>query len=260
MTQIKSAMNSLLGKDKSSSNNGQSLDNSHGDRLSNNKSDNLTRHENEPRRSAASSGTNQSSKTSSTTNNNNVQRGARDESNTHVGEVTNTTKHSHSVEEVQRQRDIERNEKHIQVVHQPVNSESHSAEQLHKKTLPTQELRTTHQSTDKDAALLNSVASPESKSTRLMPNESKVVDKGERVNETVHTHTQNVVVPIIDEHVHEHHRIKTTAPTHQVIDEAPIIHQAKVMPAMNKEDFLSGGGVLGSKTKLNDGTFLSNGQ
>jgi hypothetical protein len=239
MTQIKQAISSLIGSDPASQGNtNDSMDQNLG---------------------STRSGTNAKKDAMNTSQK--TQRGATKEDTTTLGEVNNTTKQSHSIEEVERKRNVDRHENNVQVIHQPINSEEHSAEQVHQKTVPTKELKESHKSNDKDAALLDSVANPKglNQKTKSMPNDSQVIDKGEKVNETVHSHTQNVIVPVINHDVHEHHRIKTTAPTHQVIEEAPVIHQAKTMPAVSKDDYVNKGGVLGSNKTIAEGNFLASG-
>jgi len=172
----------------------------------------------------------------------------------HLGEITSKTHHTHNIEEVERQRELERHQHHIQVHHQPIKHEEHAAEKSHQKSHPVTKINEKHASTDKDAKLLNTVALNHSHKDEVKhaPVNHKIVDQGEKVNETVHHHIHNVVVPLVSHDAHEHHRIKTTIPTHHVLHEAPIIHESSTLESLSKEDFLKRGGVLGS-TKKNVG-------
>lgn len=169
----------------------------------------------------------------------------------HLGEITSTTHHTHNIEEVERIRELERHQHHIQIHHQPIKQEEHSAEKLHQKVHPSTKINEKHASTDKDAKLLNTVAMNHSHKNEVKhaPVDHQIVDQGEKVNETLHHHIHNVVVPLVSHDAHEHHRIKTTIPTHHVLHEAPIIHDSATLEAVSKEEYLKRGGVLGSAKK-----------
>lgn len=172
----------------------------------------------------------------------------------HLGEVTSKTHHNHTIEEVERQRELERHSHHIQVHHQPIKHEEHAAEQIHQKSHPVTKIHEKHASTDKDAKLLSTIAAGHNHKNEVKhaPIDHKIVDNGEIVNESVHHHIHNVVVPLVSHDAHEHHRIKTTIPTHHVLHEAPIIHESSTLEAISKDDFLKRGGVLGAPAKTVD--------
>lgn len=169
----------------------------------------------------------------------------------HLSGVTSKTQHTHNIEEVERQRELERHQHHIQVHHQPIKHEEHAAEKVHTKAHPVTHVSEKHASTDKDAQLLASVAHSHGHrdEVKKAPVNHQVVDKGEKVKETVHNHVHNVVVPLVQHDEHEHHRIKTTIPTHHVLHEAPIIHQATTLEPVSREEFLKRGGALDSSKK-----------
>jgi hypothetical protein len=169
----------------------------------------------------------------------------------HLGEVTRRTNHSHTIEEVERQRELERHSHHIQVHHQPIKHEEHAVEQVHQRSHPVTKISEKHASTDKDAKLLSTIATGHGykDEVRVGAKDHTIVDQGEVVNESVHHHIHNVVVPLISHDAHEHHRIKTVIPTHHVLHEAPIIHESSTLEAISKDDFLKRGGILGSSHK-----------
>ncbi|UZJ55565.1 hypothetical protein CBS101457_004885 [Exobasidium rhododendri] len=181
----------------------------------------------------------------------------------HVAEIVDKKNYTHTTEEVERQRNVERHQHHVQIHHQPIKEVEHAQEQLHQKIHPVTHIQEKHASTDKDAKLLATVAGSHGHKhqTTNIAEDRKIVDKGERVTEDLHTHVHNVVVPLVSHDVHEHHRIQTVIPTQHVIHEAPIIHESSTLQAMSRADFLKGGGVLGSTTKsVQEGNFLATGQ
>lgn len=180
----------------------------------------------------------------------------------HLAGITSKTHHTHNIEEVERQRELERHQHHIQVHHQPIKHEEHAAEKQHVKAHPVTKINEKHASTDKDAQLLASVAHSHGHRDEVnhAPVQHQIVDKGEQVKETVHHHIHNVVVPLVSHDAHEHHRIKTTIPTHHVLHEAPIIHQATTLEPVSREEFLKRGGVIDStKAHVKDANLLHNG-
>ncbi|PWN91205.1 hypothetical protein FA10DRAFT_219811, partial [Acaromyces ingoldii] len=180
----------------------------------------------------------------------------------HLGEKTSRTHHTHNIEEVERQRELERHQHHIQVHHQPIAHETHEAEKLHNKAHPVTNIYEKHASTDKDAKLLSTVAHSHGHKDELKhaPVIHQIVDRGEKVNETVHHHIHNVVVPLVNHESHEHHRIKTTIPTSHVVHEAPIIHESARLEPLSKEEYLKRGGILGSKkTDVGEANLLHSG-
>lgn len=180
----------------------------------------------------------------------------------HLAGITSKTHHTHNIEEVERQRELERHQHHIQVHHQPIKHEEHAAEKQHVKSHPVTKINEKHASTDKDAQLLASVTHSHGHRDEVnhAPVQHQIIDKGEQVKETVHHHIHNVVVPLVSHDAHEHHRIKTTIPTHHVLHEAPIIHQATTLEPVSREEFLKRGGVIDStKSHVKDANLLHNG-
>ncbi|KAJ9479628.1 hypothetical protein PHBOTO_003106 [Pseudozyma hubeiensis] len=162
----------------------------------------------------------------------------------HLAAVTHQTHQRHEVEEVTRQREHERHVHHVQHHVQPVLDSEHAAEKVHSKVHPVTRVHETHASTDKDAALLTSVAGKHADKYAEAPVHRQVVDKGELVNEQIHHHIHNVVQPVIEKDSHEYHRIQTVIPTHVVTHEAPIVHESTHHKPVSKDEFLSGGGNL----------------
>lgn len=197
---------------------------------------------------------------SGTSTNPDLSTGKVTQSVEHLGEITSKTHHSHTIEEVERQRELERHQHHIQVHHQPIKHEEHSAEQLHQNIIPVTKVAEKHASTDKDAKLLATIATGHGHKNEVKhaPKQHQIVDRGEVVTESIHHHIHNVVVPLISHDQHEHHRIKTVIPTHHVMHEAPIIHESSTLEAISKDDFLKRGGILGSKTASIDQAGLLN--
>ncbi|CBQ73534.1 conserved hypothetical protein [Sporisorium reilianum SRZ2] len=179
----------------------------------------------------------------------------------HLAAVTHQTHQRHEVEEVQRQREHERHVHHIQHHVQPVLDSEHAAEKVHSKIHPVTRVHETHASTDKDAALLTSVAGKHQDQYVEAPLHRQVVDKGEIVNEQIHHHIHNVVQPIIQKDSHEYHRIQTTIPTHVVTHEAPIVHESTHHKPVSKDEFLSGGGSLTNKLRsVHEANLLNTGK
>jgi len=179
----------------------------------------------------------------------------------HLAAVTHETHQRHEVEEVQRQREHERHVHHVQHHVQPVLDSEHSAEKVHSKIHPVTKVHETHASTDKDAALLTSVAGKHQDQYTEAPVHRQVVDKGEIVNENLHHHIHNVVQPVIEKDSHEYHRIQTVIPTHVVTHEAPIVHESTQHKPVSKDEFLSGGGSLDNKLRsVHEANLLNTGK
>lgn len=166
----------------------------------------------------------------------------------HLAHVTRERHQRHEVEEVVREKEHHKHVHHVQHHVQPILDSEHSAEQIHEKVVPRTHIEETHASTDKDAALLTSVAGQHKDEYIDLGVERTVVDKGERVKEQIHHHIHNIVQPIVEKDSHEYHRIKTVIPTTVVTHEAPIIHESTSHKPISKADFLAGGGQLGAKT------------
>lgn len=162
----------------------------------------------------------------------------------HVGEIVNTTQQSHTTEEVEREKTIDRHENKINIIEQPLKQEEHLNDQVyHQNTVPVTEIEENHGAADKDVDALRDVSQKlnGAGSIEFKPDERKIVDKGENVTENVHTHTQNIVVPVVDKEVHEYHTEKTIIPTHQTINSAPTVNKTTREP-MSREGFLKTGG------------------
>lgn len=187
--------------------------------------------------------------TSSVNSGVNVAAGNVDQDVQHLAPVTRETLHRHEIEELHREREHHIHQHHIQHHVQPVLDAVHLAEQAHSRVVPATTIREVHANTDKDAALLRSVAGTPKDTFSQAPVERSIVDKGETVREIVHHHIHNIVQPIIEKDIYEYHRIRTTIPTTQITHEAPIVHESTAHQPIRKEDFVKGGGVLTSSTR-----------
>ncbi|WFC98412.1 hypothetical protein MYAM1_001139 [Malassezia yamatoensis] len=179
----------------------------------------------------------------------NVAAGNVDQDVQHLAPVTRETLHRQEIEELHREREHHIHQHHIQHHVQPVLDTVHLGEQLHTRVVPATTIREVHANTDKDAALLRSVAGTPKDTFSQAPIERSVIDKGETVREIVHHHIHNIVQPIIEKDIYEYHRIRTTVPTTQITHEAPIVHESTAHQPIRKEDFVKGGGVLTSETR-----------
>lgn len=185
------------------------------------------------------------------------------ESTDHTEEVVNTTRHSHTTEEIERQREVERHQNVVNVVEQPLKQEDHVSGDVTENIKPTTEIEENHAAaaTDDNKQALNSITQSfkDQNDGELASKDKTVIDKGERVNETVHTHVQNVVVPVVDRDVHEHHAVKTVIPTHQVINEAPIIQKSSAtLEPISREEYQKNEGDDALPIEsLQDGSILS---
>lgn len=179
----------------------------------------------------------------------------------HLAAVTHQTHQRHEVEEVTREREHERHIHHVQHHVQPILDSEHAAEKVHSKIHPVTKVHETHASTDKDAALLTSVAGKHADQYTEAPLHRQVVDKGEKVNEHIHHHIHNVVQPVIEKDSHEYHRIQTVIPTHVVTHEAPIVHESTHHKPVSKDEFLAGGGSLTNSLKsVHEANLLNTGK
>ncbi|POY74789.1 hypothetical protein BMF94_2062 [Rhodotorula taiwanensis] len=176
----------------------------------------------------------------------------------HLAPVTHERHHVHEVEEVERQREVDRNIHHVQHHVQPVLDEQHGAETVQQKVVPQTEVRENHVATDEDKAQFASLATARDEFAEG-PREKTIIDKGEKVVEHDHHHVHHVVQPVIERDVHEHNRIKTTIPVHQTIDDAPIVHQSVQHEPLKLDQFVAGGGDINSTLK-HDGSLLERGQ
>lgn len=196
--------------------------------------------------------------TSSVNSGVNVAAGNVDQDVQHLAPVTKHIAHRHEIEELHREREHHIHQHHIQHHVQPVLDAEHLAEQLHSRVVPATTIREVHANTDKDAALLRSVAGNPKDSFTQAATDRSIIDKGEAVREIVHHHIHNIVQPIIEKETHEYHRIRTTIPTTHITHEAPIVHESTAHQPIRKEDFVKGGGVLTSNTRSIDEAGLLN--
>ena len=187
-----------------------------------------------------------------TDSNVNVAAGNVDQDVQHLAPVVHQTHYRHEIEELFRQREHHIHQHHIQHHVQPVLDVEHATEQLHARIAPETTVREAHANTEKDAALLRSVAGNYKDTFTQSPIERQIVDKGEAVREIVHHHIHNVVQPVIQRDTHEYHRIRTTIPTTHITHEAPIVHESTAHQPIRKEDFIRGGGVLTSTIRTID--------
>ncbi|GJN89307.1 hypothetical protein Rhopal_002287-T1 [Rhodotorula paludigena] len=176
----------------------------------------------------------------------------------HLAPVTHETHHHHEVEEVERQREVDRHVHHVQHHTQPVLDTQHSAEVQHEKSVPVTHVRENHVATDEDKAQFASLGHAHDSKVEA-PRERTIIDRGEKVHENTHHHVHHVVQPEIERDTHEHHRIKTTIPVHQETHEAPIVHESVAHEPLNIKDFTANGGDLSSKLK-HDHNLLNRGE
>lgn len=176
----------------------------------------------------------------------------------HLAPVTHERRQVHEVEEVERQREVDRHVHHVQHHVQPVLDTQHGTEHVERKVVPTTEIKEQHVATGEDKAQFASLNTARDEFTEGQ-RERTIVDKGENVVEHDHHHVHHVVQPVIERDVHEHNRIKTTIPVHQEVNEAPIVHQSVQHEPLKLDQFVSGGGDLNSTLK-HDGSLLERGK
>jgi hypothetical protein len=211
-----------------------------------------------------SSGTSAVGATADRSSKNSNSNETQTESTDRTEEVVNETRHSHTTEEIERERQIDRHQNIVNVVEQPLKQEENVSGTTTEKTKATTEIEENHAAaTDENKAKLNNISQSFERDNggQLGSQDKTVIDKGESVNENVHTHVQNVVVPVVDKDVHEHNKIKTVIPTHQVINEAPIIQKSseKLEPMSREEYNSTTGGEKISVKDLQDGSILPQG-
>lgn len=178
----------------------------------------------------------------------------------HLQHVTHRHNREVEVEEVERQKEHERNIHHVQHHVQPVHHKTESDEVHHQNIVPQTKIHEKHVSSDEDHKLFSGLASKHKDTEVHAPKERTVVDLGEKVHETVHHHVHHVTQPVVEhEHV-ERHRIHTVIPTHHVTHEAPIVHKSSVHEPVSMESFLSGGGKLDSGITHDKAGVLNSGE
>ncbi|GAA5967245.1 hypothetical protein JCM11641_000487 [Rhodosporidiobolus odoratus] len=166
----------------------------------------------------------------------------------HLAPVTHETRHHHEVEEIERQREVDRHVHHVQHHVQPVLDTQHASEVHHEKAVPVTKIKESHVATDEDRAQFAALNTAKD-SVVEAPREKVIIDRGEQVVENVSHHVHHVVQPVVERDTHEHHRIHTVIPVHQTTHEAPIVHSSVSHEPMSLKDFTAGGGDLASKLK-----------
>jgi hypothetical protein len=166
----------------------------------------------------------------------------------HLAPVTHETRHHHEVEEVERQREIDRHVHHVQHHIQPVVDTQHAAEVQHQKNIPVTQIKENHVATQEDKAQFAAL-NREHDTVNEAAREKTIIDKGETVRENTHHHVHHTVQPVIERDVHTHEREHTTVPIHQTTHEAPIVHQSQQHAPLRIDEFIAGGGDLNSHLK-----------
>ncbi|GAA5887532.1 hypothetical protein JCM5296_002608 [Sporobolomyces johnsonii] len=166
----------------------------------------------------------------------------------HLAPVTHEMRQYHEVEEVERQREVDRHVHHVQHHLQPVLDTQHAAEVHHEKVHPETRIRERHVATDEDKAMFAGLKTVDD-SVVEAPAEKVILDKGEKVVEKISHHVHHIVQPVIERDTHEHHRIHTVIPVKQTTHEAPIVHASVQHEPMSLKDFIAGGGDLKSTLK-----------
>ncbi|GAA5932623.1 hypothetical protein JCM1841_000314 [Sporobolomyces salmonicolor] len=173
----------------------------------------------------------------------------------HLTPVTHEVHQRHEIEEIERQREVDRHVHHVQHHTQPVLDTQHAAEVHHEKIVPETHIKENHVATDEDKALFARLNTAKDSVTEA-PREKTIVDLGERVAENVSHHVHHVVQPVIERDTHEHHRVHTVIPVHQRVEEAPIVHASVQHEPMSLKDFTAGGGDLSSTLKHDPNVLL----
>ncbi|GAA6038870.1 hypothetical protein JCM8097_000544 [Rhodosporidiobolus ruineniae] len=174
----------------------------------------------------------------------------------HLAPVTHETHYHHEIEEIERQREVDRHVHHIQLHEQPVLDTQHAAEQHRQKVVPVTEIKEAHVATEEDKAQFAALNTAKDQFVEA-PKEKVIIDKGEQVVENVSHAVHHIVQPVIERDTHEHHRIHTVIPIHATVHEAPIVHSSVQHEPMSLKDFTAGGGDLSSKLK-HDANLLVN--
>lgn len=164
----------------------------------------------------------------------------------HLNHVSHVDHRTVEVEEVERQRDVDRHVHHVQHHVQPVVDKQVRDEVHHTNAVPVTEVRENHASTDEDRKLFAGLASQHKDTETHRGKERTVVDLGEKVHENVQHHVHHVTQPVIEQEVVDRHRIHTVIPVHHTTHEAPIVHKSSTHEPVTMDSFLQGGGKLGS--------------
>ncbi|SCZ98548.1 BZ3500_MvSof-1268-A1-R1_Chr3-1g05456 [Microbotryum saponariae] len=171
---------------------------------------------------------------------------AADHDHKHLAAVTHHTHQKHEVEEVERERHVDRHLHHVQHHVQPVVDSKHESERHRENVVPTTKIHEKHVNTDADATQFAALNKHQDQYKEAAI-DRVVVDRGEKVNEETHHHVHHVIQPVIERDTHEHHVIHTKVPIHHETHEAPIVHQSVEHQPMKLSDFVAGGGDIKSK-------------
>ncbi|SCV74355.1 BQ2448_6787 [Microbotryum intermedium] len=161
----------------------------------------------------------------------------------HLAAVTHHTHQKHEVEEVERERHVDRHLHHVQHHVQPVVDTKHDSERHHENVVPTTKIHEKHVNTPADTTQFAGLNKHQDQYQEA-PVDHVVVDKGEKVHEETHHHVHHVIQPVIERDTHEHH-----VPIHHETHEAPIVHRSVEHQPMKLSDFVAGGGDI--KSTLN---------
>jgi len=164
----------------------------------------------------------------------------------HLNHVVHKDVRHVEVEEVERQREVDRHVHHVQHHVQPVLDKQVQDEVHHTNAVPVTEINERHSSTNEDRSLFQGLAAQHKDTEVHRGKERTVVDLGEKVHENVHHHVHHVTQPVIEKEIVDRHRIHTVIPVHHTTHEAPVIHKSSVHEPVTMDSFLQGGGKLGS--------------
>jgi len=164
----------------------------------------------------------------------------------HLNHVVHADHRHVEIEEVERQREVDRHVHHVQHHVQPVIDKQVAPEKVRENIVPVTQVREKHASTGEDKALLAGLTSQHRDTETHREKERTVVDLGEKVHENVHHHVHHVTQPVVEQEIVERERIHTVIPVHQETHEAPIIHKSSTHQPVTMDSFLSGGGKLSS--------------
>ncbi|SCV74348.1 BQ2448_6780 [Microbotryum intermedium] len=138
----------------------------------------------------------------------------------------------HEIEEVERERVVERLFHHVQLHVQPLEEEVHAPEMHHETSIEPTQIFERHINTSDDVEMLRRLAQAEKDEYTERHAERKVIDRGEKVTTKVQHFVHHVVLPRIEKTTHEHHNAlhstqiyHTKIPIYEKVEEAPIIHQ-----------------------------------
>jgi len=176
----------------------------------------------------------------------------------HLQHVTHKQVRHVEVEEVERQREVDRHIHHVQTHVQPVLDKKILPEKISENVIAPTKVHEVHASTPEDVSLFTNLATQHRDTESHRAKERTVVDLGEKVNEKVIHHVHHVTQPIIEQEIVERHRIHTVIPVHHVTHEAPIIHKSSTHAPVSLDDFLQGGGKLDSRITHETSGLLDN--